>query len=69
MCFMLCVSKYAFSSLLKNGHNINEKDELGFAPLHLAVLLRRNDILTAMIRLKNEGQMVCSFNVNLNALL
>ena len=46
------------SSLFGTGHDLNEKDELGFSPLHLAALLGRYEILQLMFKLNYDEQRV-----------
>ena len=45
-----------FYSLLKIGYNINQQDELGFSPLHLASLLGRNIIIRYIIVWSNTSK-------------
>ncbi len=52
MLLKLLLYKDYLSRFLEAGHNINEQDELGFTPLHLAALLERNFILKEILNWK-----------------
>ena len=51
---MSLVNKKFSFRLLENGHDLSQRDELGFSPLHLAALLGRNEIISEMIRIRDE---------------